>query len=155
MAKAVKPIPEGYHAVTPYLSVAGAAQALDFYKKAFGAREIMRVESPGNKVGHAEIEIGGSRLMMADEFPDMGFRGPKTYGGSPVHIHLYVEDADKTVEQAVAAGAKVIRAVANQFYGDRSGSIEDPFGHVWHIATHVEDLTPEEVQQRASAAKSV
>ena len=154
MAKAVKPIPEGYHSVTPYLSVAGAAQALDFYKKAFGAREIMRVESPGGKVGHAEVEIGGSRVMMADEFPDMGFRGPKSYGGSPVHIHLYVEDADKTVEQAVAAGAKIVRAVANQFYGDRSGSIEDPFGHVWHVATRVEDLTPQEVQQRAGAAKS-
>jgi len=154
MAKAVKPIPEGYHAVTPYLSVAGAAQALDFYKKAFGAREIMRIESPGDKVGHAEIEIGGSRVMMADEFPEMGFRGPKAYGGSPVHIHLYVEDADKTVEQAVASGAKIIRAVANQFYGDRSGSIEDPFGHVWHIATHQEDLTPEEMQQRAGAAKA-
>jgi PhnB protein len=154
MAKAVKPIPEGYHSVTPYLCVAGAAQALDFYKKAFGAREIMRVESPGGKVGHAEVEIGGSRIMMADEFPEMGFRGPKSYGGSPAHIHLYVEDADKTTEQAVAAGAKVVRAVANQFYGDRSGSIEDPFGHVWHIATHMEDLTPEEVQQRAGAAKS-
>ena len=154
MAKAVKPIPEGYQAVTPYLSVAGAAQALDFYEKAFGAREIMRVESPGGKVGHAEIEIGGSRIMMADEFPDMGFRGPKSYGGSPVHIHLYVEDADRTVEQAVAAGAKVIRAVANQFYGDRSGSVEDPFGHVWHIATHMEDLTSEEIQQRAGAATS-
>jgi PhnB protein len=154
MSKAVKPIPEGYHSVTPYLSIAGAAQGLDFYKKAFGAREIMRIESPGNKIGHAEIEISGSRVMIADEFPEMGFRGPKSYGGSPVHIHLYVEDADKTAEQAVAAGAKVIRAVANQFYGDRSGSIEDPFGHVWHIATHQEDLTPEEMQQRTGAAKS-
>jgi PhnB protein len=156
MAKAVKPIPEGYHAVTPYLCVDGVAEALAFYKKAFGAKEIMRIESFGGKIGHAEIEIGGSRIMMADEFPEMGFRGPKAYGGSPMHLHLYVEDADKSADQAVAAGAKVVRPVANQFYGDRTGSVEDPFGHVWHIATHQEDLTPEEVQQRAApyAAKT-
>jgi PhnB protein len=151
MAKAAKPIPDGYHAVTPYLCVAGAATALDFYKQAFGAKEIMRIAAGENKIGHAEIEIGGCRIMLADEFTEMGFRGPKSYGGSPMHLHLYVQDVDKMAEQAVAAGAKVIRPVANQFYGDRTGTVEDPFGHTWHLATHQEDLTPEEMQQRAGS----
>lgn len=151
MSKPVKPIPDAYHAVTPYLCIAGAAGALDFYKKAFGAKEIMRVAAPENRIGHAEIEIGGSRIMLADEFPEMGFRGPKSYSGSPVHIHLYVEDVDKVANQAVAAGAKVVRPVTNQFYGDRTGTVEDPFGHTWHIATHVEDVPPDEVQRRAAS----
>ena len=149
MASQVKPIPAGAQAVTPYMSIAGASDAIDFYKRAFNAREIMRVNGPNNTVGHAEIEIGGSRIMLADEFPDMGFRGPKSWGGSPVHLHLYVEDVDVVARTAVAAGGKLIRAVADQFYGDRSGAVEDPFGHVWHIATHKEDLTAEEIEARA------
>jgi PhnB protein len=153
MATSAKPIPEGAQAVTPYMSVAGASDAIDFYKRAFGAREIMRVDGPNNTVGHAEIVIGGSRIMLADEFPDMGFRGPKSLGGSPVHLHLYVEDVDGVANNAVAAGAKLIRPVMDQFYGDRSGTIEDPFGHVWHIATHKEDLTAEEIQSRAASQK--
>ena len=153
MASRVKPIPEGAQAVTPYICVSGASDAIDFYKQAFGAREIMRVEGPNNTVGHAEIEIGGSRIMLADEFPEMGFRGPKSFGGSPVHLHVYVEDVDGVADRAVAAGAKLTRPVMDQFYGDRSGAVEDPFGHVWHIATHKEDLTAEEVQARAAAQK--
>ena len=132
----VKSIPEGYHSITPYLAIAGAADAIAFYKKAFGATEVMRMAAPGGKVGHAEVEIGGSRIMVADEHPDMGFLSPKTIGGSPVGLHLYVEDVDAVTRQAVAAGAKELRPVKNQFYGDRTGTIEDPFGHVWHIATH-------------------
>jgi len=151
MADRVKPIPDGYQAVTPYLSIKGAAEALDFYKKAFGAKETMRVSGPHGTIGHAEVEIGGSRVMFADEFPDMGFLSPKSIGGTSVHLHLYVENSDKTVEQAVDAGAKLLRPVADQFYGDRSGSVEDPFGHVWHIATRKENLSPEEIAQRAAA----
>jgi PhnB protein len=153
MASQVKPIPDGAQAVTPYICIAGASDAIDFYKRAFNAQEIMRVNGPGNSVGHAEIEIGGSRIMLADEFPEMGFRGPKSWGGSPVHLHLYVLDADNFARNAVAAGGKLIRPVADQFYGDRSGTVEDPFGHVWHIATHKEDLTPEEIQARAASEK--
>jgi PhnB protein len=147
----VKSIPDGYHAVTPYLSIEGASSAIDFYKKAFGAREIMRIDGPGVTIGHAEIAIGDSRVMLADEFPDMNFRGPKAFGGSPIHLHVYVEDVDTSFPQAVAAGAKVLRPLKDQFYGDRSGSLEDPFGHVWHLATHKEDLSPEEMQRRAAA----
>ena len=132
----VKSIPEGYHSITPYLAIAGAADAIAFYKKAFGATEVMRMAAPGGKVGHAEVEIGGSRIMVADEHPDMGFLSPKTIGGSPVGLHLYVADVDAVTSQAVAAGAKELRPVKDQFYGDRTGTIEDPFGHVWHIATH-------------------
>jgi PhnB protein len=146
---AVKPIPDGYHAVTPYLSVAGAAAAIDWYKKVFAAREVMRMPGPDGKVGHAEIEIGGSKIMLADEFPQMNSRGPKSIGGTPVQIHLYVTDVDAVFAQAVAAGAKVLRPVADQFYGDRAGGFEDPFGHLWHVATHKEDLTPEEIAKRA------
>ena len=145
----VKPIPEGHHAVTPYLCVQEAAKAIEFYKAAFGATEVMRAPGPGGKIGHAEISIGDSRIMMADEHPQMEFKGPLSYGGSPVHIHLYVEDVDATVARATAAGAKVTRPVADQFYGDRNGSIEDPFGHHWHVSTHKEDLTPEEIAKRA------
>jgi PhnB protein len=146
-----RPIPKGYHAVTPYLSVQGAASAIAFYKKAFGAKEIMRMPGPGGTIGHAEIQIGDSRIMLADEFPEMNFRSPRAVGGTPVNIHLYVQYADKVAKKAVAAGAKLLRPVADQFYGDRSGSLEDPFGHVWHIATHVEDIPMKELKKRAAA----
>jgi PhnB protein len=148
----VRPIPEGYHSITPYLAVDGAAAAIEFYKKAFGATEVMRMPSPGGKVGHAEIRIGDSRVMLADEYPDMGFRSPKAYGGSPLGLHLYVEDVDAVARQAVAAGAREVKPVKDQFYGDRTGSFEDPFGHVWHIATHKEDLAEGELKRRAEAA---
>ncbi len=151
MTARVKPIPEGYHAVTPYLCMQGAARAIEFYMQAFRASEVMRLGAPGGKFGHAEIAIGDSRIMLADEYPEMNFRSPRSIGGSPVHIHLYVEDVDSTIKQAVAAGAKVLEPVVDQFYGDRSGSLEDPFGHVWHVATHKEDLSAEEIQKRAAA----
>jgi PhnB protein len=134
--------------------VAGAADALEFYKRAFGAKEVMRMPGPSGTIGHAEIEIGGSRIMLADEHPEMKFRGPKSFGGTTVHIHLYVEDADKVASQAAAAGAKVLRPVADQFYGDRLGTVEDPFGHIWHVSTHKEDLSMEELKQRAAKAAS-
>ena len=153
MTAKVRPIPDGYHTVTPYLSIQGAATAIEFYQLAFRAREVMRIGVPGEKIGHAEIAIGDSRIMLADEYPDMNFRSPRSIGGSPVHIYLYVEDVDSTVKRAVAAGAKVLKPVVDQFYGDRSGSLEDPFGHVWHVATHKEDLSPEEIQRRAAAQK--
>jgi PhnB protein len=147
----IKPIPKGYHAVTPYLSVQAAASAIAFYKKAFGAKEIMRLPGPGGTIGHAEIQIGDSRIMLADEFPEMNFRSPRSVGGTPVNIHLYVQDADKVAKKAAAAGAKLLRPVADQFYGDRSGSLEDPFGHVWHVATHVEDIPMKVLKKRAAA----
>ncbi|MBI4602402.1 MAG: VOC family protein [Planctomycetes bacterium] len=148
----VKPIPDGYHSVTPYLIVEGAARAIEFYQQAFGASERLRMPAPGGKVGHAELVIGGSCIMLADEFPEMGFRGPRAIGGSPVGILLYVEDVDAVFARAMAAGAKALRPVKDQFYGDRSGTLEDPFGHVWTIATHKEDLSPEEIQRRHAAA---
>jgi PhnB protein len=132
--------------------IKGAATAIDFYKKAFGATEIMRMPQADGRVGHAEIQIGNSRVMLADEFPEMGFVGPQTIGGTGVTLHLYVEDVDKVAKQAVAAGAKEMRAVQDQFYGDRSGTFQDPFGHVWNISTHKEDLTMEEIGKRAAAA---
>ena len=147
----VKPIPEGYHTIIPYLSIKGAADAIEFYKKAFGARESMRVAQPDGRIGHAELQLGDSRIMLADEFPDMEFRSPLSMGGSPVHIHLYVESVDTVVGRAVAAGAKVVRPVQDQFYGDRTGTVADPYGHVWHVATHTEDLSPEEIGKRAAA----
>ncbi len=149
---AVKPIPDGYHAVTPYLIVQGAAGAIDFYKKAFGGTELMRVEAPGGKVAHAEVRVGDSTIMLADEHPELGARGPQSFGGSPVSLLLYVENVDATVEQAVAAGAKVTRPLKDQFYGDRSATLTDPFGHTWTIATHKEDVPPEEMQKRLEAA---
>jgi PhnB protein len=149
---AVKAIPEGYHAATPYLVVDGAARALEFYRKAFGARERMRFAAPGGKIGHAEITIGDSVIMLADEHPEMGYRGPQATGGTPVSIHLYVENVDEVFPRAVSAGATVLRPVADQFYGDRSGTLRDPFGHVWNVATHKEDLSPEEMGRRAQAA---
>ncbi|PYQ36540.1 MAG: glyoxalase [Acidobacteria bacterium] len=148
MVSPVKPIPEGYHSVTPYLCVKGAAAAIDFYKKAFGAKELLRMPAPGEKIGHAEIQIGDSHVMLADEFPEMGFLSPQSVGGSPVMMHLYVEDVDITANKAVAAGAKVTRPVADQFYGDRGGQVEDPFGHKWYVSTHKEDVSPEEIEAR-------
>ena len=152
MADKVKPIPEGYGAVTPYLIVDGAARAIEFYKEAFGAEETFRMEGPGGRVGHAEIKIGDSHIMLADEHPEMGARGPRSFGGSPISLALYVEDVDATVSRAVEAGAKLTRPVANQFYGDRTGGLEDPFGHAWYVATHVEDVSEEEMKKRAAAA---
>jgi PhnB protein len=148
MAKSAKPVPDGYHTATPYLIVKGAARALDFYKKAFGATESMRMPGPEGKVMHAEIKIGDSTIMLADEFPEMGARSPQALGGSPVSILLYVEDVDARFNQAVAAGATIQRPVKDQFYGDRSGTLVDPFGHMWSIATHKEDLSPEEMDKR-------
>jgi PhnB protein len=152
MTSSVRAVPEGYHSVTPYLAVDDGARAIAFYKEAFGATEVMRMPGPGGKIGHAEIRIGDSRIMLADEYPDMGFRSPKAYGGSPVGLHLYVEDVDDVARQAIAAGAKELRPVKDQFYGDRTGSLEDPFGHVWHIATRKEDLSPDELKRRAAQA---
>jgi len=152
MGGKVKPVPDGYHTVTPYLIVNGAAAAIDFYKKAFGAEELFRMPTPAGKVGHAEIQIGDSHVMLADEFPEMGAKGPVSFGGSPVHLLLYVNDCDAMFRRAVEAGGKVKRPLKDQFYGDRSGSIEDPFGHDWTIATHKEDLSPEEMNRRAAAA---
>ena len=148
MAGKVKAIPEGYPRVTPYLVVDGAAAAIDFYTRVFGAKERMRMPAPGNKVGHAEIEIGNSMVMLADANPQMGHKTPKALGGSPISLLVYVENADDTVQRAVAAGGKVVRPVENQFYGDRMGGIEDPFGHHWYVATHVEDVSPEEMKRR-------
>jgi len=152
MTSKPKPVPDGYHTATPYLIVKGATQAIEFYKKAFGATELMRMPQPGGKIGHAEIKIGDSPIMLADESPDVGARSPQSIGGSPVSIMLYVEDVDRIFSQAVEAGAKVKRPVADQFYGDRTGGIEDPFGHLWYIATHKEDVSPEEMRKRAAAA---
>jgi PhnB protein len=151
MTSKVKPVPEGYHTVTPYLIVDGGVAALEFYKKAFGAKETFRMPMPGGKLGHAEFRIGDSNIMMADEHPEMGYRSPKGLGGSPVSIVLYVDDVDSLAKQAVAAGAKELRAVQDQFYGDRTGTFEDPFGHVWTICTHVEDVSPEEMEKRMKA----
>ncbi len=148
---AVKAIPEGYHTATPYLIIDGASDALAFYARAFGAKELFRMPGPDGRVGHAEIQIGTSRLMLADENPTMGAKGPKAYGGSPITLMLYVEDVDSFVQGAVDAGAKIERPIADQFYGDRSGGIVDPFGHHWYIATHKEDVPPEEMDRRLKA----
>ncbi len=146
---AVKPIPEGYHTVTPYLIIKGAAEALEFYKKALGAKEVMCMNGPGGKVMHAEIKIGDSFVMLANEHPEMGHRGPQSLGGTSVSLAVYVDDVDARFNQAVDAGAKVIRPVKDQFYGDRSGTVTDPYGHVWTIATHKEDVPVEEMKKRA------
>lgn len=143
--------PDGYHTATPYLIVKGGAAALDFYAAAFGAVELMRMPGPAGKVAHAEFKIGDSPVMVADEHPEMGFVGPETLGGSPVGLCLYVEDVDAAFERAVAAGATVMRPLADQFYGDRSGTLKDPFGHVWTLSTHKEDVSPEEMQRRMEA----
>ncbi len=146
----VKPIPEGYPQVTPYLVVDGAEAAIDFYTKVFGARERMRMPGPDGKIGHAELELGDSVIMLADEVLDMDIRGPRSIGGSPVIVSVYVDDVDATFARAVDEGAKPLRELRNEFYGDRTGQLEDPFGHRWSVATHVEDVSPEEMQRRAS-----
>lgn len=145
----VQPIPDQYGSITPYLIVDGAKEAIKFYQNAFGAFEMVRTQSPdGEKIMHAEIQIGGSIIMLADEFPEMGHRGPKTIGGSAVMIVLYVENADETFAKAIEHGAVEKRPLQDQFYGDRMGTLEDPFGHAWSIATHIEDMSPEEMQKR-------
>ena len=149
--KVVKPIPDGYHAITAYLAIDGAAAAIDFYKRVFGAKERMRMGAPGGKIGHAEITIGDSAMMLADEFPDMQFFAPKGGAGVPVNIHLYVKNVDDTFRKAIAAGAQVVRALEDKFYGDRTGSLRDPFGHIWHLATHKEDLSMAEMKRRGEA----
>jgi len=151
---AVKPIPEAYHTVTPYLIIEGAAAAIEFYKQAFGAKELFRFPAPGGKIGHAELKIGDSPIMLADAYPDMGYNGPKSLGGSPVSLMIYVENVDTVFNQAVQAGATVKEAVSDKFYGDRIGSLIDPFGHVWHISTHKEDVSMEEMEKRAKAASA-
>ena len=144
--------PAGYHTATPYLILQGAAAAIDFYKSVFGATELMRIPHPDGRVGHAEIRIGDSTVMLADEFPELGHRGPKSLGGTTMSLMLYVEDADALFDRAIAAGAEVVKPMTDQFYGDRSGTFYDPFGHGWTVATHVEDVTPEEMQRRAAEA---
>jgi PhnB protein len=148
---AVKPVPEGYHTVTPYLIVRDAARAIEYYKESFGASELMRHVSPGGKIGHAEIRIGDSPIMLADEFPEIGAQSPQALGGSPVSLLLYVEDVDALFHRAVAGGARTIKPLEDQFYGDRSGTLIDPFGHIWTLATHKEDVPPEEMQRRSEA----
>jgi PhnB protein len=148
----VKPVPEGYRTATPYLIIRGAAEAIEFYKRAFGATEVLRMADPQGRVGHAEIRIGDSVIMLADEHPSFGYRGPRSLGGSSVSILLYMEDVDAVFERAVKAGGRLLRPVTDQFYGDRSGTLEDPFGHVWTVATHVEDVEPEEMRRRAEVA---
>jgi PhnB protein len=147
----VKAKPDGYHSVTPYLIVKDAGGAIDYYKKVFGAQELFRLSGPDGKIGHAELKIGDSVVMLADEHPGMGALGPQTIGGSPVRMMVYVDNVDEVVPRAVAAGAKILRPVADQFYGDRAGGIEDPYGHHWHVATHKEDVPPEEMKRRAAA----
>jgi len=148
---AVKSKPDGYHSVTPYLIVRGGARAIEFYTKAFGAQELFRMDTPGGGIGHAEIQIGDSRVMLADEHPEVGARSPESIGGSAVHLMIYVDDCDALFNRAVAEGATETRPLRDEFYGDRTGNLVDPFGHCWSIATHKEDLSPEEIQQRAEA----
>jgi len=148
---AVKPIPDGYEGITPYLCCREAARAIDFYTRAFGAVETTRMPGPNGTVGHAEIKVGGSIVMLADEYPEMGVVSPQTLGGTPTTLMIYVEDVDAVVQRAVAAGAKLLRPVEDQFYGDRSGQLEDPFGHRWNFATHTEDVPPDEMARRSEA----
>jgi PhnB protein len=148
----VKPIPDGYHAITPYLIIDGAARAIEFYKAAFDATERFRFPMPNGKIGHAELQIGDSVIMLADESPEQGAHSPRRVGGTPVTIMLYVTNVDQVVDRAVTNGAVLKRPVANQFYGDRTGTLDDPFGHQWHIATHVEDVPVAELERRAKAA---
>ena len=150
----VKPIPEGYHSVTPYLFVRSAAGAIDFYKNVFGAAEVVRMAGPNGKIMHAELRIGDSIVMLADENPPTGVMSPQTVGGFSVGLHVYVENVDGVIQKAVESGAKLLRPIKNQFYGDRSGSVLDPFGHMWSVATHVEDVSPEEMRKRMTAAMS-
>ena len=151
MAKNAPATPKGYHTVTPSLCIAGAAKAIEFYKKALGAEELMRFPGPDGKLMHAEIKVGDSIIMLADEMPDMGAKGPKSIGGTPVSFFVYGEDVDAAWKRAVDAGAKEVVPLADQFWGDRTGCLEDPFGHQWWLATHVKDLTPEEIRKNAEA----
>ena|SRR5437868_8786004 len=143
--------PKGYHSVIPYLIIQQAAKAIDFYKKAFGAKEMLRMEQPSGKIGHAELKIGDAKLMLSDECPEMQARGPEAFGGCPIIVHLYIKNADAVIAKAVSLGAKVTRPAEDMFYGDRSGMIQDPFGYSWCISTHIEDLTPAKVKKRAQA----
>ena len=152
MPDPVSPVPGDHPTVCPYLHVEGAAAAIEFYQRIFGATERLRLDDPDGMVGHAELAIGNSVVMLADEFPEMGIKGPKAFGGTPVSLSVYTEDVDATVEKAARAGATVIRPVADQFYGERVGQIEDPFGHRWSIMTHIEDVEPEELARRAREA---
>jgi PhnB protein len=147
-----KPVPEGYHTVSAYLAVDDAERAIEYYTKAFGAKEVVRMSAPGGKIGHAELEIGDSRIMLSDPFPQASTRPPKDLGGTSASVFMYVEDVDAVVKQATGAGATVTMEVADQFWGDRFGTITDPFGHVWSIATHVEDVPPEEMERRGREA---
>jgi PhnB protein len=147
----VQPIPEGYHSITPYLIVRDATRAIEFYKKAFGAVELMRLEGPGGKTAHAELRINDSMIMLGEEMPEMGFRSPQTLGGTPVSLMVYVENCDAFAARAVAAGIRIKRPIQDQFYGDRSGQFEDPFGHVWTVSTHKEDVSVEEMRRRMAA----
>jgi PhnB protein len=149
---ATKAIPDGYHAATPYLAVDDAAEAIEYYKKAFGAKERVRMDAPDGKIGHAELEIGDSLVMLSDPFPQATTRTPKELGGTSASVFMYVEDVDAVVKEAVDAGATITMEVADQFWGDRMGSVKDPFGHSWSLATHVEDVPPEEMAERAKAA---
>ena len=148
---AVKPVPEGYPSLAPYLIVGDGAAAIEFYQKAFGAGLRLKLDAPGGRVGHAELEIGDSVIMLADEHPEIGARGPRAFGGSPVGLHLYIEQVDAVVARAVAAGAMLVHPVEDKFYGDRMGTIEDPFGHKWYVTTHVEDVPHDEIARRAAA----
>jgi len=152
MANPVKPIPEGYHTVTPYLICDGASQAIEFYKKAFGAVEAVRMAMPNGKIGHAELKIGDSFIMLADDSPEYAAYSPQHYGGSPISVLLYVPDTDATVAQAVSVGAKITRPLKDEFYGDRTATIVDPFGHTWYIHTHMKDVTPEEMKKAMQGA---
>ncbi|WP_327251474.1 VOC family protein [Streptomyces sp. NBC_01244] len=149
----VQPVPEGYPRVTPYLCIDGAAAAIDFYASVLGARERMRMAGSGGKIGHAELELGSSVIMLADEYPDLGFRSPKSVGGTPVTLHVYVEDVDAVFAEALARGATALRPIRDEFYGDRTGQFEDPFGHRWNIATHIEDVPPDEMEKRSGEAE--
>jgi len=150
--KKVSYIPKGYSTITPYLVIKGAAKAIDYYKKVFGATVVVRMDGPDGRVGHAELQIGDSRIMLADENPQMGYRSAESIGASPVSLYVYLPDCDKVVTKAAAEGAKILKPVADQFYGDRSGFIQDPFGHLWGIATHKEDVSPKEMSERARKA---
>lgn len=151
MAKAVTPIPEGFHTVTPHLVIKGAAQAIEFYKRAFGAEELFRMNGPGGAIGHAELKIGDSIIFLADEFPQSPCKSPQTLGGTSATLNLYVPDVDAAFKRATSAGGREIMAVADMFWGDRYGQLQDPFGHTWGIATHKEDVSPQEIEKRAQA----
>ena len=149
---AVKPIPEGYHSITPYLAVDDAAKAIEFYKDAFGADEVIRMPGPDGKIAHAELQLGDSKLMLSDPFPESNVQPPATLGGASASVFMYVEDVDGIFEQAQKAGARVVSPLENMFWGDRFGTVSDPFGHIWSLATHVEDLSEEEMAERSRAA---